>query len=139
MGFSFRKSIRVGPVRFNLSKSGIGMSAGVRGLRVGSGPRGAYVHAGANGFYYRASLPTGGARTHRPLQPLQPLSPPTNSIDLTEIDSGDVLQMTDTSAEALLKEINERHRKPRFIGWGLLLGVLGVFAFGVLGLAIGLV
>lgn len=38
----------------NLSKHGVGFSAGVRGLRVGSGPRGGYVHAGRNGLYYRA-------------------------------------------------------------------------------------
>jgi hypothetical protein len=56
MGFYLRKSIKAGPLRFNLSKSGIGMSAGVKGLRVGTGPRGAYVHAGRGGIYYRQTL-----------------------------------------------------------------------------------
>ena len=37
MGFYLRKSVRVGPVRFNLSKSGIGMSTGIKGFRVGTG------------------------------------------------------------------------------------------------------
>ena len=46
MGVTFRKSISAGPVRFNLSGSGIGMSVGVKGLRVGTGPRGGYVRAG---------------------------------------------------------------------------------------------
>lgn len=40
MGFSFRKSVRFGPVRFNLSKSGIGTSIGVKGLRVGVDSKG---------------------------------------------------------------------------------------------------
>ena len=33
MGLAFRKSISAGPLRFNLSRSGIGMSSGVKGLR----------------------------------------------------------------------------------------------------------
>jgi hypothetical protein len=38
MGFYIRKSVSVGPFRFNLSKSGIGVSTGIMGFRVGSGP-----------------------------------------------------------------------------------------------------
>lgn len=53
MGFYIRKSFRAGPIRLNLSKSGLGLSAGVTGLRVGTGPRGAYVHGGRGGLYYR--------------------------------------------------------------------------------------
>lgn len=34
MGFRFRKSIKAGPIRVNLSKSGIGYSVGGKGLRV---------------------------------------------------------------------------------------------------------
>lgn len=63
MGFYLRKSLTVGPFRFNLSKSGIGVSAGVKGLRVGVGPRGNYIHAGAHGIYYRASF--GGGQGER--------------------------------------------------------------------------
>lgn len=33
MGFRFRKSIKAGPIRINLSKSGIGYSVGTKGLR----------------------------------------------------------------------------------------------------------
>jgi hypothetical protein len=36
MGFYIRKAISVGPFRFNLSKSGVGVSAGVKGLRFGT-------------------------------------------------------------------------------------------------------
>lgn len=53
MGFYIRKSFRAGPIRFNLSKGGLGMSAGVKGARVGAGPRGSYVHGGRHGVYYR--------------------------------------------------------------------------------------
>ena len=34
MGFRFKKSIKAGPFRVNLSKSGIGYSVGVKGFRV---------------------------------------------------------------------------------------------------------
>jgi tetratricopeptide (TPR) repeat protein len=41
MGFRFSKSIRLGKhVRLNISKSGIGMSAGVKGARISTGSRG---------------------------------------------------------------------------------------------------
>ena len=35
MGFYYRKSVRVGPFRINLSKSGVGLSTGVPGFRTG--------------------------------------------------------------------------------------------------------
>jgi Protein of unknown function (DUF4236) len=56
MSWYIKKSFRFGPIRFNLSKSGIGVSGGVKGFRVGTGPRGPYVHAGRGGIYYRKSL-----------------------------------------------------------------------------------
>jgi len=51
MGLRFRRSIKVLPgVRLNLSKSGIGISAGVRGLRVGLDAKGRrYASAGLPG------------------------------------------------------------------------------------------
>ncbi|MBA3572501.1 MAG: DUF4236 domain-containing protein [Pyrinomonadaceae bacterium] len=56
MGLSFRKSLRFGPFRVNLSKRGVGVSTGVKGLRVGTGPRGSYVSAGSHGIYYRKAI-----------------------------------------------------------------------------------
>ena len=41
MGLSFRKSVKLGGgTRLNISKSGIGISSGIKGLRVGVGPKG---------------------------------------------------------------------------------------------------
>lgn len=57
MGWYLKQSIRVGPIRFNLSKSGIGTSVGVKGFRIGMRPNGtSYVHAGGYGLYYREEL-----------------------------------------------------------------------------------
>jgi len=57
MPFYLRKSFRMGPVRLNLSKSGLGLSGGVKGARLGVNSRGrAYVHGGRHGMYYRKQL-----------------------------------------------------------------------------------
>lgn len=61
MSLSFRKSLKFGPFKINLSKGGIGVSAGVKGLRIGTGPRGNYVSAGSHGVYYRKTF--GGSRS----------------------------------------------------------------------------
>ena len=50
-----------GPVRLNVSKTGLGVSIGVKGFRLGTGPKGQYVHAGRYGVYYRKQL--GNTRT----------------------------------------------------------------------------
>jgi len=57
MGWFLRKSFRLGPLRFNLSKSGVGVSAGVKGARIGMDARGrGYVAGGRAGLYFRQRL-----------------------------------------------------------------------------------
>ena len=57
MGFTFRKSVKIGPVRLNVSKSGVGVSAGVKGARVGVNAKGkAYASVGAKGLRYQTQL-----------------------------------------------------------------------------------
>ena len=61
IGGRFRKSFKIAlGVRLNVSKRGLGVSAGVRGARVGVGPRGAYVSGGipGTGLYYHEYLRT---------------------------------------------------------------------------------
>lgn len=60
MGFFIRKAFKAGPVRFNLSKGGIGLSAGVTGARIGLNRRGMYVYGGRHGLYYRKQLNSRG-------------------------------------------------------------------------------
>jgi hypothetical protein len=103
MPFYIRKSVSVGPFRFNLSKSGIGLSAGVKGFRIGTGPRGNYVHMGRNGLYYRASL--NGPRPPRSSPTITRHE--TSSENLAEIETGQVVEMADTNAKDVLGQINE--------------------------------
>jgi len=133
MGIYLRKSVRVGPFRFNLSGSGVGVSVGVPGFRVGSGPRGNYVQMGAHGIYYRASLNA----HHRPAampRPVRGPSPGAHLPDLDrthaplqEIESGDVAQMVDSSSKALLDEISGKQRAIRL--WPIVF-FLGIAAVG---------
>ena len=54
MGFFFRKGFNSGPFRWNFSKSGLGLSFGVKGLRLGLSSSGySYIYAGRNGLYYQ--------------------------------------------------------------------------------------
>lgn len=56
MGFYIRKAFKIGPIRLNLSKSGVGVSAGVKGARYSIGPSGQQIHAGRYGLYYRKRI-----------------------------------------------------------------------------------
>ncbi|WPJ97514.1 DUF4236 domain-containing protein [Coraliomargarita algicola] len=131
MGFYLRKSLRFGPVRFNLSKSGVGVSAGIKGFRVGSGPRGNYVHMGRGGVYYRKTLPAGRNGTsgskqqavdsHEQVQPSLP-----GDIVMDEIDSGDVGQIVDSSSSDLVEELTLKRKKTRYTPLvAVALGILG--------------
>lgn len=58
MGFSYRKSVNVGPFRINLSSRGVGYSVGGRGFRTGtsaSGRKYTTVSLPGTGLSYRAS------------------------------------------------------------------------------------
>jgi len=116
MGFYIRKSVSVGPFRFNLSKSGIGVSTGIKGFRVGSGPRGNYVHMGRGGIYFRQTLP-GSQNSHE--VPLRIPNNQSSDVDFVEIDSGSVSPMVDSSSSALLEEINSKSQKMLVWPWAL--------------------
>ena len=106
MGFYLRKSVAVGPFRFNLSGSGVGMSVGVRGMRVGTGPRGNYVRIGRGGICYQQTFhaPSTPARVVVP----QPVIPGGTHAPLQEIASADAAQIADSSSEQLLAELREK-------------------------------
>jgi hypothetical protein len=119
MGWFFRKSINLGGgVRLNLSKRGVGMSAGVRGFRVGVSPGGRqYIQCGAHGVYYRKSFGgESGSRTRAAASPqrIPTAPPPSTSVGPTQVmDSRDVYGMVDSSAVDLLNEIRTRHARWR--------------------------
>jgi hypothetical protein len=122
MGLTFAKSVKFGPLRFNFSGSGIGVSAGIPGLRLGVGPRGAYIAGGAYGFRYRQNLSMNGRRagTSRvagsPSFGGQGISgqPSITQNNISSTDKHDdlcVLQLTDCSDSAFLQTLNEQREK----------------------------
>jgi len=139
MGFYLRKSVRVGPLRFNLSGSGIGLSCGIPGLRIGTGPRGNYIHAGRGGFYYRKTFSAGKTHSFGTDQPNQQPTYQTDTVDptlgqLEPVDAGTSALMQDTSSQSLLDELNEKHRRLRLWPWILLLAIATVATAIYLGL-----
>jgi hypothetical protein len=58
MSFYFRKSKTLTKnSKLNFSKSGVGISGGIKGARIGVNSKGQiYTHIGRNGIYYKKNL-----------------------------------------------------------------------------------
>lgn len=116
MGLSFSRSVKFGAVRFNFSGSGIGMSVGIPGLRIGTGPRGAYISGGVGGFRYRKSLnarqPAAAQTVVRPgrMQDVQVVAD-ANIVATVEHETKSVLELSDSTSDALLQSMNEQRAK----------------------------
>jgi len=77
MAWRFRRSLKLGPIRLNFSKSGIGYSAGVRGFRVGTDAKGrAYTATSipGTGIYNRQYYGASKGIAQSPAVP-SPMSP----------------------------------------------------------------
>src|SRR5438034_3672765 len=110
MAWYLRKALSFGPLRLNLSKSGIGWSFGVKGARIGSKPSGRrYVHLGRHGIYYRQSLSSGDRQVVPQRRAL--LSPDSAPSALSPVASVGVEHLTDESSADLLAEIRRVHNR----------------------------
>jgi hypothetical protein len=126
MGWSFRKSLGFGPLRVNLSKSGIGYSLGVRGARIGANSRGTYIRMGRSGIYYQKYLQTNSAGPRTKPVPIQPQF--TAEPELANvIQTASASSLQDSTATELLQEITFHHKKARIAPV-----VIGVTAFVVI-------
>jgi hypothetical protein len=133
MGFYFRKSVKFGPMRLNFSKSGIGVSAGVKGARVSLGPRGTYVHAGTGGFYYSQRIGGPSVRPTiprpAPVRQQSGWQPAASAFqEQYRIDSADVSRLVETNNAELLEQINSAARQTRHA----LFAVLATLALSVI-------
>jgi hypothetical protein len=133
MGWYLRKSFGFGPLRVNLSKSGLGYSVGVRGARIGVNSRGTYIRMGRGGIYYQKYLQTqSSGRQGEPIPvPAQPQL--TSEPELAQvIQTASASSLQDSSANELLQEITLHHRKARiapvvmvFAGLAVGIGMMG--------------
>jgi hypothetical protein len=112
-------------MRFNLSKSGVGVSCGIKGFRIGTGPKGNYVHMGGKGVYYRATLskPTLDGRSKSTSTP-ENRSPNFNEEQLQEIESADTATIVDSSSAELVNEMNHKSKLVRYWPFVFILGIL---------------
>ena len=138
MGFYIRKSVKAGPFRFNLSKSGIGVSAGVPGFRVGTGPRGNYVHMGRNGVYYRASLneqhTSSSPRHQQQLRTPLPAFRPSDVV-MQDVTGATAATLEPTGRGDLVDQLNVA--SARFVWWWPT--AIAVLLLGLLTMPVGLV
>ncbi|MGE5053547.1 MAG: DUF4236 domain-containing protein [Acidobacteriota bacterium] len=132
MGFYLRKGFNFGPLRLNLSRSGLGASLGVKGARIGVGPKGSYIHMGRGGLYYRKTLsPSRRSLGRMPAEPVpQQLITDDN---LQEISSKSALEMNDSSAADLLTELNRVKKRTARLPIAAVVGVIVVCWSAIVG------
>jgi Protein of unknown function (DUF4236) len=110
MSFYLRKSIKAGPFRVNLSKSGIGVSTSIPGLRVGTGPRGTYVRMGSHGISYQQTISRPGVRRvpPRPGPARQrPQAAAPDDVILEDVTGATTIQLAAASSSDLVRQVND--------------------------------
>lgn len=130
MGFYLRKSVSAGPFRFNLSRSGVGLSVGVKGLRVGTGPRGNYVHMGRGGLYYRASLGGGQVGKGANARPNYLAERGVEETSAVSVEGGNVLDMRPSEGSAIVDQINQKLALLPLWPWPVGVGLLLILYIG---------
>lgn len=137
MGWSFHRSLNLGGVRLNFSKSGVGASVGMRGLRLGVRPDGRqYVRCGANGIYYQRVFGDRLGQRGRPGSGRPNIAAPSPAMQNTTgatqvVHSAESARMFDSTSAGLLIEIQRRLNSPPWHLWacaaGLIVTVLSLF------------
>lgn len=129
MSFYVRKSVKAGPFRFNLSKSGVGVSAGIPGFRVGAGPRGNYVRVGGGVVQYRSTL---RSPVEEPAW-TPPPPPPVADVLLEDVTGASAEELVPTGPGDLVEQLNEAAGRWRFFPWALGVLILILLAKPVVG------
>lgn len=143
MSFYIREGLNVGPVRFNLSKSGIGASLGVKGFRFGTGPKGEYVYVGEGPVRYRKYKQLGSSEetgsqprengTSSGEDRASSTGPQTveksleDTGELEDPDEADASSLVETGSEDIINEINAARDRWRM--WPFAAVVSGILLF----------
>ena len=112
MAIYLKKTFKFGPFNINLSKSGVGFSAGVKGARISKGPRGTFVNIGKNGIYYRKSLTSFNnaipEKSEAARNKEESLSKNIKDVEFKSIETMDVNNLVDSEFEEEFKEIQKK-------------------------------
>lgn len=119
MGWYFKKSKNYGPFRLNLSKSGLGVSTGIKGARISVGPSGTYISGGRNGLYYRQKISDNNRHLQRQYR--------MNRIAKENEDVKDFKAIS--SIEELSKDINKTHRIYKIWLVSLIVSIVGAIIY----------
>lgn len=128
MGLFFRKSKGLGPIRLNFSKSGVGVSTGVKGARLVFSPKGTYVHLGRHGVYYRKKISFEQESSERNTdRPQQETSYATN--EATNIETINFNNLTDIDSQEFISELEKKDKLVSFTSMFKFLSIILVIAF----------
>jgi hypothetical protein len=122
MAWGFRKTKSFGPLRVNLSKSGLSFSLGVKGARLSFGKRGTFLNLSKGGFYYRKKIgsPKFNASANE-FSNMGQINVPVSNIT------------TDRGSASLTAELNKKSRRGSLLlALGIvpvLLGTIGLFGY----------
>lgn len=128
MGFYIRKSMKFGPIRLNLSKSGLGCSVGVKGFRIGVGPKGHYIHSGLGGLYYReyfneniqTSESDNNEKEYNPYDYIEGVKK-TYATDLSKLE--------ECSNDSLINELNHKLNLKSWVDYAIIFSVVSFLLF----------
>ncbi|NMH91855.1 DUF4236 domain-containing protein [Pseudonocardia bannensis] len=138
MSFYLRSSIKVGPFRCGLSRSGLSVSTGVPGLRVGAGPRGAFVRVGAAGVHSYLTVPSRRQPTAaRRNPPASPTFTGSAGIELEDITGVGAAQLLPATPSELVESLNTAASRHSIWPWVLAVTVVLTFAVSPLMLILG--
>jgi hypothetical protein len=117
VSFYVRKSVKAGPFRFNLSKSGVGVSAGVPGFRVGTGPRGNYVRLGGSRVSYRATRPP---RSTDGVGYTPPPPAPVAEVLLEDVTGASAESLLPSGSGEIVDQLNTAAKRWSIFPWALI-------------------
>ncbi len=112
MGLYFRKSIKLGPIRLNFSKSGVSYSVGPKGAKINFSQRGTYVNFGSHGLYYRKKISS--PSLHQKKTPI-PLNTFAKNIDQKLTNAIPIDTLTDTVSQEFINELTNKNQKTSFL------------------------
>jgi hypothetical protein len=113
MGWSFRKSTSFGPFRLNFSRSGLGLSLGVKGARISVNNHGTYVNLGTNGIHYRQRIDGKNASPRNEVISTTPVESVYSGVRHT-ITTDSMENVTDVDSQEFVKELESKASKISF-------------------------
>lgn len=115
MGFTFRKSFKIGKLlNVSVSKSGIGVSAGVKGFRIGTGPKGNYVSMSKSGIGYKKYF---GGKKKTTTDKKKSATTKTSSVantsskNVSDVSTYNTENVVDSSSRELIETIRANRKK----------------------------